>query len=68
MVGDHRQLLVSDPKQPVIPEPYRLNGGTGPNGLRLADYENPVFDGPQPRKPPVKVPMDLPLNTEHAGE
>lgn len=39
-------------------------GSTGPRGLTLADFERPVFDGPQPGpKPPLAG-----INTENAGE
>lgn len=53
-----------------IAEQFELNlerpGSTGPRGLRMADFEHPVFDGP-PRGPQPSKPLDN-LNTENAGE
>lgn len=44
-------------------------GATGARGIKVGDYEQPVFDGPQPRtKSAITKPNDLKLNTENAGE
>lgn len=54
-------------KMKHIAEQFELNlarpGSTGPNGLRMAHWTDPVFDGP-PRKPQPLAG----LNTENAGE
>jgi hypothetical protein len=38
-----------------------VKGSTGPRGLKLADIERPVWDGPQPGD---TKPHNLKLNTE----
>lgn len=51
----------------IVRREERIAAETGPRGIKLGDYEHPVFDGPQPRDRPA-LPHGMQLNTENAGE